>query len=177
MMRRSIAFALLAALVVAPGVRASTPDDAWVARFVARVTDPAIYDVKPRTIERYFDGIFRLRALGDDKCPKYFEATDRWPTLKSSWFDFADAKTCDTSPLGNVKIDFLGDDAPEVAPLLEALGKRLGKPTQERVIKETNVASTMWGTRTRGVAVEYDAGNPRGYTVWIFGSGSTSKRS
>ena len=177
MKMRLAAFAILISLSFGGVAHASTPDDAWVAKFVAHITDPAVYDVKPRTIERYFDGVFRLRALGDGKCPKYFEATDRWPTLKSSWFDFADAKTCDSSPLGNVKIDFLGNDAPEVAPLLEALGKRLGKPTQERVIKETNVASTMWGTRIRGVAVEYDAGNPRGYTVWIFGSGSTSKRS
>lgn len=176
MMRRLLAAALFSTLAVGPGAKASTPDDAWVAKFAARIADPAVYDVKPRTIVGYFDGVFHLHALGDEACPKWFEATDRWPTLKSSWFDFADARTCDIAPLGNIKIDFLGDDAPEVAPMLDALGKRLGNPTTEGVIKETNVAHTMWGTRSRGVALEYGAGNPHGYTVWVFGPASTSRR-
>ena len=177
MMQRLLAAALFSTLLVGPGARASTPDDAWVAKFVARIADPAIYDVKPRTIQKYFDGVLHLVELGHNKCPKWFKATDDWPTMKFTWFDFAEAKTCDASPLGNIKIDLVGDDAPEVAPMLEALGRRLGKPTIERVIAETNVGETIWGTRTRGVGVEYDAGNPRGYTVWVFGPGGTSGRS
>lgn len=177
MMKRLLAAALLATLVVAPGARASTPDDAWVAKFVARIATPAVYEVKPRTVVGYFDGVLHLHALGDHSCPRSFEATDKWPTLTFSWFSFADTKTCDDSPLGNIKIDLTGEDAPKVAQMLEALGRRLGKPTIERVIAETNVGETIWGTRTRGVGVEYDAGNPRGYTVWVFGPGGTSGRS
>ena len=177
MMRRSIAFAALAVLSLISVAQASTPDDAWVAKFVTRITNPAVFQVTPHTIERYFDGVLHLRAVGQHACPRSFEATDNWPTLNASWIGFGDAKTCDASPLATFDIDFSGDDAPEVAPILAALGERLGKPTQESVIEQTNVAHTMWGTRSRGVAVEYDAGNPRGYTVWILGSGRTSGRS
>lgn len=175
MMRRLLAAALLSALLVGPGASASTPDDAWVAKFAARIADPAVYDVKPRTVVRYFDGVLHLHAVGDASCPRSFEATDKWPTLTFSWFSFAEAKTCDSSPLGNVKIDLSGDNAPEVAPMLEALGRRLGKPTIERVNRQTNVAEATWGDRHHGVGIDYDAGNPRGFTIWVFGPGSTER--
>lgn len=175
MMKRLLAASLFLTLVAGPGARASTPDDAWVARFIDKVTNPKVFEATQQTGPTYFGDVLHFVAVGHEACSRVFEAVEKWPTLTSTAMDFGDHESCASSPLQDMSITLAGEDAPYVQPVLEAVGKKLGKPTLEHVDPKTNVAQANWGTRHRGIIVEYDAGNPRGFTLWVLGPGIPSR--
>ena len=176
MMKRLLAAALLTTIAVGSVARASTPDDAWVARFIDKVTNPKVFEVTQQTGPTYFGDVLHFVAVGHEACALSFKAVETWPTLSFSALDFGDHKSCASSPLQDVQIVLAGDGAPEVQSVLEAVGKKLGKPTLEHVDPKTNAAQANWGTRHHGIIVEYDAGNPRGFTLWVLGPGNTARR-